>query len=875
MIKKTIFTIAASLFIYIAFSVAFPARGFAMTTPVFAVSGAPGSVSASVTEYIPFVAKASSWQTTVGSNDSPIAIAGVISNMRVTIVTAPSSGKSWTWTLYKNAAATSLTVTISDTGLTAVDSTHTVAVAPGDLLAWEMAPTGTPTAMTALDISATFKSAVRNESFLVAGSENGGSIQSNSATNYAGIQGHPQWNATEANVSSLMPTSGTLDRFYAELQALPATGRSYTFTVYKNGAPTSMAVTISDSGVRASDLTHSISFVAGDTISIESVPSGTPTQRALSASFRIIPTIPGESILTSMGKAPSATATRYFTNYGWNTDGATTDDTATQARVPVAALQRKLYTSMSTAAGASKSRTSSSRKNTAAGNLTATMSGASATTASDVSHSDSLVADDLISFSLVPASTPATVTWYKIATVLYIPPETIKDKASSDLNLVAYYSFDDGTASQATDFSGHGNTGTLTNMESADWVIGKRSKALSFDGVDEYVTGGTAGFNTGTSARTISGWVKSNTSSAVRVPFVYGTCGPGNDGKAFGVYIDTVDSLHFWGCGTADYDTAVTVTENIWHYIAVTYDGTNVQVYLDGATAGSATARTLGSSTAFFEVGGANLLDSGNYYFPGLVDEVRVYARARTAAGVLALYNVGAAKVNAAQNSSMTTGLVGLWSFNGQDLTMTTATDRAGSNNGTLTNGPAPAAGKVGQGLKFDGVDDYVTMGDALALNGVQARTLSTWVKFNSDPLTKAEWLIERSNTANATYWLWWNGDNSFSLGDNTLICGHRNGGGSGEQVANTWTPSVNIWYHVACVYDGTQIIEYVDGAQLGSVGSYSGSVTDDAGGSVTLQLGRRVVTAASYLDGALDEVRIYNLALTAAQVKSLYNLGR
>jgi hypothetical protein len=257
----------------------------------------------------------------------------------------------------------------------------------------------------------------------------------------------------------------------------------------------------------------------------------------------------------------------------------------------------------------------------------------------------------------------------------------------------------------------------------------------------------------------------------------------------------------------------------------------------------------------------------------------RIYNRALSALEVSNLYSSSGEAlgiVNRAHLDTLTNGLAGYWSFDGSQMSGNTATDGSGNgNSGTLTNGPTKTIGVLGQSVRFDGSDDYVSMGDAVALNGVQPRTLSTWVKFTSDPLTSAQWLIERSNATLATYWLWWNGDNSFSLGDNTLVCGHRITNGTGEQIANTWTPVANTWYHVSCVYDGSQLIEYVNGVLLGSAGSATGSVTDETSSARTLQFGRRIATGGNNLNGSLDDVRIYSRALNASEVDQLYRLGK
>src|SRR3989344_8190545 len=67
--------------------------------------------------------------------------------------------------------------------------------------------------------------------------------------------------------------------------------------------------------------------------------------------------------------------------------------------------------------------------------------------------------------------------------------------------------------------------------------------------------------------------------------------------------------------------------------------------------------------------------------------------------------------IQAPKYIGLTNGLVGYWSFDGKDMAGVTAYDRSGqNNNGTLTNGPVRAIGKIGQGLSFDGSNDYVNI---------------------------------------------------------------------------------------------------------------------------------------------------------------------
>ena len=86
-------------------------------------------------------------------------------------------------------------------------------------------------------------------------------------------------------------------------------------------------------------------------------------------------------------------------------------------------------------------------------------------------------------------------------------------KPANNLGLGGYWSFDDGAGTAASDLSGSGNAGTLTNMDSAtDWVAGKRGKALDFDGSNDYVTMGDV-LDMGTGDFTVSVWVKTTDAS--------------------------------------------------------------------------------------------------------------------------------------------------------------------------------------------------------------------------------------------------------------------------------------------------------------------------------------------------------------------------
>jgi prepilin-type N-terminal cleavage/methylation domain-containing protein len=210
--------------------------------------------------------------------------------------------------------------------------------------------------------------------------------------------------------------------------------------------------------------------------------------------------------------------------------------------------------------------------------------------------------------------------------------------------LAGYWALDEGSGSSTTDLGPNGNAGTWTGASSGGthYVVGKvGTYAGTFDGSTDYVVKTSpTGLNTGTTTRSITGWIDPSPSATVRVPFVYGNGDrTGSAGQGFGIYLDSSNVLNFWSTGPYDFSTGATVSLNTWHYIAVAYDGSTVRVYLDGALVGAQSTPVLGVSSAYWEIGSASLLDTLNYYYPGLVDDVRIYNRSLSAAEVAAIYN--------------------------------------------------------------------------------------------------------------------------------------------------------------------------------------------------------------------------------------------
>ncbi len=215
--------------------------------------------------------------------------------------------------------------------------------------------------------------------------------------------------------------------------------------------------------------------------------------------------------------------------------------------------------------------------------------------------------------------------------------------------------------------------------------------------------------------------------------------------------------------------------------------------------------------------------------------------------------------------SSLEDGLVGHWTFDGMDMTNATATDVSGNgNHGTLSNSPTKAIGKLGQGLNFNGVNNTVILPNVAALKPTGSFAVSFWYKGLKG---SAENFISHSPAALTNFW---NIDDS-----SAIFCAAAN---CSKSTGDTYTlPNDNDWHHLAAVLDRAAspdtVTVYIDGISQGTAtGTADSDITSY--GTNTLIGGESWVNS-GYRQGPMDDVRIYNRALSAEEVQRLHGLGQ
>jgi uncharacterized repeat protein (TIGR01451 family) len=181
-------------------------------------------------------------------------------------------------------------------------------------------------------------------------------------------------------------------------------------------------------------------------------------------------------------------------------------------------------------------------------------------------------------------------------------------------------------------------------------------------------------------------------------------------------------------------------------------------------------------------------------------------------------------------------------------------------NNGSLVNGPTYAAGKVGQAFSFDGADDRVDVPFSTSLNitGNQL-TLDGWI--NPTANVDGTFYFGRSATSNHPYVVY------FTSGDGVHIV--TRAGGTNVEYGTNYFPTAGAWTHLALVYDGATMKLYANGAEV-----FSGAATGNLDSQpLPFTIGNRTTNPTTSFKGLIDEVELFNRALTATEILAIYNV--
>ena len=232
--------------------------------------------------------------------------------------------------------------------------------------------------------------------------------------------------------------------------------------------------------------------------------------------------------------------------------------------------------------------------------------------------------------------------------------------------------------------------------------------------------------------------------------------------------------------------------------------------------------------------------------------------RATDAAGNLSGYSTTATASTTSGNTP--SGLVAAYGF--EEASGTSVNDGSGNGNTGAVNAATWATGKYGGALSFNGSSSYVDLGNPSALNLTGSMTLSAWVMATSTPPDDGQIIAKSDNVSG------WQLKTTADTGVETFGVAVSPDGTSHVQRYSQTVRALNTWYYVAGVYNASaQTLDiYVNGAL--DNGTLKGTVpASQFDSSVNVNIGAR--SGGFYFNGLIDEVRIYNRALSAAEIQS------
>ncbi len=313
-----------------------------------------------------------------------------------------------------------------------------------------------------------------------------------------------------------------------------------------------------------------------------------------------------------------------------------------------------------------------------------------------------------------------------------------------------------------------------------------------------------------------------------------------------------------------------------FHHVAVTVHRTSTtggQIYIDGQV-----VLTFDPTVCPGDLSNTGPLRIGNHatpglqaYYKGIIDEVSLYNRALASGEITAIYNAGSAgKCAPAAGDCVTppSDLISWWPGEGN------ADDIVSGNNGSPVGKLSYTNGEVGQAFQFDGSTSYIPVPASPSLNiGATGSgiTIECWVKpYHLGPVGAAglpivEW--DSSSTDGTALWF----EASYQLFAD--IKDTSNNAHVIQTAANTI--STNSLQHVAVTYDkasGAAML-YINGvmAVSNNIGSFTPQTT------YPMNIGRRTgqpIGDGDTFSGLIDELSLYNRALSASEIAAIYNAG-
>ncbi len=433
---------------------------------------------------------------------------------------------------------------------------------------------------------------------------------------------------------------------------------------------------------------------------------------------------------------------------------------------------------------------------------------------------------------------------------------------------IGYWNFEDTTptTTSALDRSGNSYTATWATSNATHYNSGKFGKGGKFSAsANDLVTVPDTGnpWDFGANDFSISFWQNTKASTVSSNAAIIGKRVNAAATSAFVIFRVSGNMAFFATSNGSAWDIANnaiigSVTGDTWIHFEVTRVGSTISYYKNGVLTGTTTssATILGNSDSLVFGG-----DTNSAFLDGSLDDIKIYNYGRTQKQVVEDMNGGHPNVGSPVGSA-----VGHWKLDeGQGTTANNSGSAGTSLVGTLNTFSSPAtstsgwsnSGKFGKSLIFDGASDYVSIPSNSATSGTSF-TMSAWINTTTTAAGFAA-IMEHNRLGNNFYGLWRNGN---------LLHFRWNSSQTGNSVK---TLSANTWYHVVGTYDSVTSTAkiYINGTLDSAASGQTNPTATDAITTIGA-----TNSPGEYFSGKIDNVKIYNYALTTDEVSREYNQG-
>jgi hypothetical protein len=383
--------------------------------------------------------------------------------------------------------------------------------------------------------------------------------------------------------------------------------------------------------------------------------------------------------------------------------------------------------------------------------------------------------------------------------------------------------------------------GTPTDIT---YATGKFGQAAVFNGSSSKILASVPK----SSNQSFSFWTKHGTQSNSTATYL-GYSNTGSNGF-FSLCISSGNfSILYWNGSTYARNTStINIADNTWHHVVLNTVGNVFTIYLDGNTTPVYTTTLSGFTHAArndlqisFETP-----DGAASYFNGSIDQVRIFNTALSAGAVTSLYNE---TVATASNSYINVPSCVAY------YKMSDATDETGSYDGTPTNVNFNVAGKFGNAGYFNGSSSVINFATN-PLDITTDFTVSGWMNQDSSDASLYLFACTDTNSSNIYFNL------NLQSSQNRIELIYNN---VGYYPPFTYQSG---WHHYAVTLTGTSLKTYRNGSLFNT---QTVGISSSSGNRQTIGARLRQSNS-SYGDGKIDQVRIFDRAITANEVETLYN---